>query len=518
MPRILSILTLLLLSTTAIAKEAATPLDSFLGQVRRKTLSNGLTVITRETPGTGVVAVNTWVKAGYFHEPDEVAGMAHLFEHMLFKSTKNFPRVEQIAEEIAAVGGATNAGTIYDTTNYYFVLPKEGFRRALDLQVDSIANPTFDPAELKKEAEVVIEESNRKRDNPPAMATELMFATAFEQHRMKRWRIGSNDVLRNIKRDDLHAFYETLYRPENMVLVVVGDVPHDEVMRGVEATFAKIPRGKLAKKGGPAEPAQTAFRYGQSSADLRQGYTAIGWHTPGVNHADNAAIETLSLILAEGRSSRFFRNVISPEAASTASANNFTFEDVGLFGVQASFDEKNRAEVDRRLIREIERIKASGPTAAELQLARNLAESQTILGLQDVLGQANALGQAETRGGYRTLGSDLAELQAVTAQDVMRVARKYLTVENMTLYHYRAKGAPEQTREQALAAVQAAMANAPATTTAAAAEITIDAKPVRAARGMRAPEVSKLSNGATLIVEERSGAPVVTASVFFRGG
>jgi zinc protease len=474
-------------------------------------------VITRETPGTGVVAVNTWVKAGYFHEPDEVAGMAHLFEHMLFKSTKNFPRVEQIAEEIAAVGGATNAGTIYDTTNYYFVLPKEGFRRALDLQVDSIANPTFDPAELKKEAEVVIEESNRKRDNPPAMASELMFATAFEKHRMKRWRIGSNDVLRNIKRDDLHAFYETLYRPENMVLVVVGDVPHDEMMRGIEATYAKIPRGKLAKKGGPAEPAQTAFRYGQSSADLRQGYTAIGWHTPGVGHADDAALEALSLILGAGRSSRFFRNVISPEAASTVNVTNFTFEDVGLFIAQASFEEKNRAEADRRLLREVERMKANGPTAAELQLARNLAESQTILGLQDVLGQATALGRAETRGGYRTLGGDLAALNAVTAQDVIRVARKYLTVDNMTLYHYRAKGAPEQTREQALAAVQAAIANVPATTPAAA-EITIDAKPVRAARGTRAPAVSKLANGATLIVEERSGAPVVTASIFFRGG
>ena len=517
MRRLLSVAVVALLATTAIAKDATTPLDSFLGQVRKKTLSNGLTVITRETPGTGVVAVNTWVKAGYFHEPDEVAGMAHLFEHMLFKSSKNFPRVEQVAEEIAAVGGATNAGTIYDATNYYFVLPKEGFRRALDLQVDSIALPLFDAAELKKEAEVVIEESNRKKDNPPAMASESMFAIAFQEHRMKRWRIGSNEVLRNIKRDDLMAFYQTLYRPENMVLVVVGDVPHDEVMRHAEATFANIPRGKLVKNGGPAEPAQTAFRYGQASADLRQGYTSIGFHTPGVGHPDNPAIDALVTILGSGRASRFFRNVIAPDAASTANASNWAFEDVGIFEVQASFDEKNRAEADRRLLREIERIKTSGPSASELQLARNLVESQTILGLQDVLGQANALGQAETRGGYRTLGTDLAALHAVTAEDVVRVARKYLTVENMTLYHYRAKGAPEQTRDQALAFVREAIANVPAST-AAAPSVTVDAKPLRAARGTRAPVVSKLANGATLVVEERSGTPTVNASVYFRGG
>jgi zinc protease len=505
----------LLLSLSAVA--ATTPLDPFLSSVQRRTLPNGLTVITREAPGTGVVAVNTWVKAGYFHEPDEVAGMAHLFEHMLFKSSKNFPRVEQVAEEIAAVGGSLNAGTIYDTTNYYFVVPKEGFRRALELQVDAIANPIFDAAELKKEAEVVIEESNRKRDNPPAMASELMYAVAFDKHRIRRWRIGSNEVLRNIKRDDLIAFFGTLYQPQNMILVVSGDITHADAARAIDATFGKMPKGQLAKKGGPAEPAQTSFRYGQSSADLRQGYTTIGWHTPGVGHADNAAIEALALILGGGRSSRFFRNVIAPEAAATADASNLTFEDVGLFEVESSFDESNRAEVDRRLLREIERIKAHGPTAFELQLAKNLAESQTILGLQNVLGQASALGYNEVRGGYRTLGTDLAAMLALTPADITRVARQYLTVDNMTLYHYRAKGAPEQTREQALAFVKETVSGAPDAPAAVAANIP-SAAPARGARGTRAPEVTKLSNGATLIVEERAGAPAVTVGIYFRGG
>ncbi|HEX6087028.1 MAG TPA: pitrilysin family protein [Thermoanaerobaculia bacterium] len=495
---------------------ATTPLDAFLASAKRRVLPNGLTVITREAPGTGVVAVNTWVKAGYFHEPDEVAGMAHLFEHMLFKSSKNYPAVEQIAQEIAAVGGSLNAGTIYDTTNYYFTVPKEGLRRALELQVDAIANPIFDPVELKKEAEVVIEESNRKHDNPPAMASELMYATAFEKHRVRRWRIGSNEVLRNIKRDDLVAFFGTLYQPQNMILVVTGDITHDDAARAIDATFGKIPRGKLAKKGGPAEPAQTAFRYGQSAADLRQGYSTFGWHTPGVGHADNPALEALSLILGGGRSSRFFRNVIGPEGAATANANNLTFEDVGLFEVQSSFDEKNRAEVDRRLLREIERIKAHGPTAFELQLAKNLAESQTILGLQSVLGQASALGYNEVRTGYQSLGKDLATLMALTPADITRVARQYLTVDNMTLYHYRAKGTPEQTRDQALAFVKAAVSGA--VEAPAAVSNPASATPARAARGTRAPEVSKLSNGATLIVEERAVAPAVTVGIYFRGG
>ncbi|HEX6098383.1 MAG TPA: pitrilysin family protein [Thermoanaerobaculia bacterium] len=514
---LLTLAVLLALPLAAATKTTPTPLDSFLSSVKRRTFPNGLTVITREVPGSGVVAVNTWVKAGYFHEPDEVAGMAHLFEHMLFKSSKNFPRVEQASEEVAAVGGNLNAGTIYDTTNYYINVPKEGFRRAMELQFDAIAYPLFDAAELKKEAEVVIEESNRKRDNPPAMASELMYATAFEHHRMRRWRIGSNEVLRNIQRDNLVAFYETLYRPENMIVVISGDVTHDEAARAVGETFARIPKGKLVKKGGAVEPPQKAFRYGQASADLRQGYTTLGFHTPGIGHADNVAIDALASILGNGRSSRFFRNVVGADGAATVEASNYAVEDIGIFEVQATFDEKNRAEVDRRLLREIERIKAHGPTAFELQLAKNLIESETILDLQSVLGQAQSLGEYEVNGGYRRLGEELVELRELTPADVTRVAKQYLTTENMTLFHYRAKGTPEMTRDQALAFVRQSVASAPE---ALASEVAAapSAQATRAARASRAAEVSKLSNGATLIVEERTGAPVVTVGVYFRGG
>ena len=236
----------------AAAEGDGSLLDSFLQDVRRQVLPNGLTLITHESPGSGVVAINTWVKAGYFHEPDEVAGMAHLFEHMFFKGSKRFPGAEQISREIAAVGGQTNAGTIYDSTNYYIVVPKEGFRRAVEIQADAVMNPLFDPEEIRKESEVVIEESNRKRDNAPAMALEGMFATQFTQHRMRRWRIGSDEVLRNIDRDDLLAFFESLYRPENIVLSIAGDVSHEEAAAIARETFGAMARGTLAEQRGPS--------------------------------------------------------------------------------------------------------------------------------------------------------------------------------------------------------------------------------------------------------------------------
>ncbi|MCM2269293.1 MAG: insulinase family protein [Thermoanaerobaculia bacterium] len=493
-----------------------TPLDGFLAAVEKTTLPNGVTLLVRAQPGTGVVAIDTWVKAGYFHEPDEVAGMAHLFEHMFFKGSAKFPGAERIAQELAAVGGDSNAGTIYDSTNYYFVVPAEGFARAAEIMADAIAHPTFDPAELAKEAEVVIEESNRKLDNPVPLSLERMLAVSFTEHRIKRWRIGSNEVLRNIRRDDLLAFFATLYRPENLIVAVAGDVTHAEARRIAEASFGALPRGELVKRRGPSEPPQTAFRYGRSSGDLQQGYSVLGWHTVGVGGDDELALDLAAAILGDGRSSRLFRHAVGPEAAATANAAHWQFEDVGVFMMQASFDEGRRAEVDRRLLAEIERLKAHGPTEAELRVAKNVARSQTVLGLEDALGQAQALAYAEANYGYRALGDRIVAREAVTAAQVRDAARRYLTVDRLTLYHYAPNGAPGIDAGTALAAVRAATATAPAAETAT--PIPAAAAALRAAAAAGPAVEVALPNGVPLVVRERPGAPAVSLGVYFRGG
>lgn len=504
----------LLLASPALA--AATPLDGFLAGVRRSVLPNGVTLLVREQPGTGVVAIDTWVEAGYFHEPDEVAGMAHLFEHMFFKGSEKFPGAEQIAQELAAVGGASNAGTIYDSTNYYFVVPKEGFARAVEIQADAIRAPLFDPSELAKEAEVVIEESNRKLDNPVPVSYERMLATSFTEHRIKRWRIGSNEVLRNIRRANLLAFFETLYRPENLIVSIAGDVPAAEAEAIAAKTFGALPRGRLDKRGGPAEPEQTEFRFGRSEGDLRQGYSVMGWHTQGVGGNDELALDLLAKILGDGRSSRLFRHVVGPDGAATAAASHDQFEDVGVFSIQTSFDEARRAEVDRRVLAEVERMKAHGPTPYELRLAVNSLTSGVVLGLEGVLGQAQALAQSEARYGYRALGERLTALAAVTPDEVRDAARRYLTNPRLTLYHYAPKGSAAVDRDAARAAVAAATATPPG------AEPPTPLPPapetLAAAGADRAPRSYPLANGATLVVRERPGAPAVSVGVYFPGG
>jgi zinc protease len=484
--------------------------------VRRTVLPNGLTVLIREQKGTGIVAVNTWVKAGYFHEPDEVAGMAHLFEHMFFKGSKAYPGPEAIAEAISGAGGRTNAGTIYTWTRYDAVLPSESLVKGIEIQADAIANPLFDPVELKKEAEVVIEESNRKLDNPGPVSFERMIATSFTRHRIKRWRIGSNEVLRNIRRDHLLEFFETLYRPENIIVTVTGDLSHDEALRTVERTFGAIPKGRLKKERGPREPAQAEFRFGRSEADIKEGHTVFGWHTVPENHADEVTLELLAAILGEGRSSRLYRGVVGSTGASTVNASHFTFDDVGLFSVGATHPEANRVEVERRTIAEVERMKRFGPTAYELAQAKNAAQVGFLGAMETALGQAHALGEYEARGSYRDIATRLARLESITADEVREAARRYLGIEQLTLYHYQPKGSPAVAREAALQRLRGAQSAA------------LEALPpvalpdlrnsVRAAAADAPLQTFRLSNGATLAVQQRAGTPIVSAGVFFRGG
>ncbi len=491
-------------------------LQAVLDGVHRETLDNGLTLLVSEQPGSGVVAINTWVKAGYFHEPDEVAGMAHLFEHMFFKGSKSFPEPEAIAGELARIGGRTNAGTIYDSTNYYFVLPKESFRRGLEIQADALIHPLFDPEELAKEAEVVIEESNRKLDNPSAVSLERMFATSFTEHRIRRWRIGSNEVLRNIDRDDLIAFFETLYRPENLILSIAGDVTTAEVSKAARETFGALERGVLKKERGPEEPEQKAFRFGHSSADLTQGYSVFGWHTPGVGSDDELALDLLAAILGQGRSSRLYREVVGPDGASTSSSGHWTVEDVGIFYVRSSFDEERRQEVDRRVLAEVERLREYGPTEYEVALARNQVESDIAFAFEDALGQARTLASYQARGDFGLLGEHVETLRGITPQQVRDVARRYLTLDRATLYHYLPNGVEASDREAQLALAIAAVSEVGGAPEAV--EIPARTEPIRRASHETGVQMVTLDNGVDLIVEPRPGAPIVSTGIYFPGG
>src|SRR5436190_6515701 len=228
--------------------------------VHRTVLQNGLRVLIKSDFSAPVVAIVTFVSAGYFDETDDIVGIAHVLEHMYFKGTPT-RGVGEIAKQTKAVGGYLNAATIYDHTSYYTVLPSSRFIQGLDVQADAYARSLIDADELARELEVIIQEAKRKADNPGAVATETLYELLHDRHRIRRWRIGREPGLRQLTRDAMLRFYHNFYHPGNTVLVVVGDVDPDDAMTEIVARYGALPSGTPARIPGPAEEGTAGFRY-----------------------------------------------------------------------------------------------------------------------------------------------------------------------------------------------------------------------------------------------------------------
>lgn len=500
--------------------------------VHQRTLDNGLTVLVKEDHDQPVVAIVTYVKAGYFHETDDVSGIAHVVEHMFFNGTPTRPDPEDISRQTKAFGGSLNAGTIYDRTSYYVVLPSERWAEGLAIQADAYQNPLFDGDVLEKELEAILQEARRKLDSPTSFAREQMFELAFSKHRMRRWRMGPEEVLRAMDPETLRRWYDDHYRPANTILSIVGDVDADAVFAEVEALYGQQPRGELRKKGGPDEPRQREFRYERISGDVTQAYTFLGFHTPGVDHEDNPALDVLATVLSSGRSSRLERRMKEELGLVTSvSASAFQFEDIGLFEIDAVLSPNDLDRAVRETFVELERIKQFGVTEQELARARGMLESAEAMSQEEVLGQASTLARYQALGDYRKADEELAALRAVTSEDIQRVAREYLTISNANLLEYTPAWAFEKKEPAELAghiqgAVLAAAASMQPETELEFGESVLPRQELEtwSERFESTPgdteEVRRfdLPHGGVLVVKERRSAPTVATGAYFRGG
>src|SRR5688572_17050293 len=298
-------------------------------------LANGLTVLVRRDDSAPVVAIVTHVKAGYFDETDDIVGIAHVLEHMYFKGTPT-RGVGEISKETKSAGGYLNAGTIYDYTSYYTVLPSSGFVAGLEIQADAYANSVIDADELARELEVIIQEAKRKADNPSAVTTETLFEVLHDHHRMRRWRIGREAGLRRLTREDLVRFYRNFYRPSATILSIVGDIDVGETMRHVRRLYGPLESAAVVRSPGPEETGPERFRYREMSGDIAQSEMVLGWRTQPTLHQDTPILDLAAGALGSGRASRLYRAVRERQLAASVSAYNYTPTDLGVFVIHAA--------------------------------------------------------------------------------------------------------------------------------------------------------------------------------------
>ncbi len=407
----------------------------------REVLPNGLTLLIRRDRSAPVVAIVTHVKVGYFDETDDIVGIAHVLEHMYFKGTPT-RGVGAIARETKANGGYLNAHTIYDHTSYYTVLPSASFVHGLEIQFDAYARSLIDSGELTSELEVIIQEAKRKRDTATAVTIETLYEVLHDRHRIRRWRIGDEDGLRQLTQHALTSFYRTWYTPANTILSVVGDVDVEQVRREVMQRHGALPAAAVPRARGPVETEAPGFRLREWSGDIAQHHLAFGWRAPSIDHPDAPALELAGVALATGRASRLYRAVRERQLATSVSAWHYTAGDLGVFVVHAESPGSNGGHASLEIWREVQAARQYGFRASEIARAQRILEARWLRRLETMDGQATYLASMEADGGLSFAEAYHDRLLTMPAAEVHAAVARTLDPTQVSVASYRPHATP----------------------------------------------------------------------------
>lgn len=478
-------------------------------------LANGMQVIVREDHFAPVVALQAWVKVGAADEHDAEAGVAHVHEHMLFKGTAR-RGVGQIAAEVESSGGLINAFTTSDHTVYHLVLAGSYFATGLDILADALRNSTFDADELARELNVVLEEWKRSEDMPVSRAYTELFRLAFKSHPYGRPVIGWRETIAALDRERVLDFFHRWYRPNNVVLVVVGDVSLDAVRTQVNACFADWEPATLPSRARPVEPPLLEMQVSAVDMAVQEHHLILGFRVPSAHDPDAVPLDLLAYVLAGGESTRLVHSLeADKELVNSISAFAYTPQDPGLFVLLASLERKKIAAAARETLSALVRLRTEMVSRAELTRARSNLESEFVYRKETMQGQARLLGYSQCvfeDPNYET--RYLAELAAVTREDIERVAHTYFQPQNLVAVLAGPDASKLLPTPHTLKAAWVVPPAAPAST-----RISRGASAARPRANPRPGiHMRTLDNGVRLVVKEHHAAPLVAIRAATLGG
>ncbi|HET9418890.1 MAG TPA: pitrilysin family protein, partial [Chthoniobacterales bacterium] len=432
---------------TSANLKAAPPEDSTVVKFPPSTaekwvLPDGLTIIVQEDHSAPVASVQAWCATGSVNEDEHLgAGLSHILEHMLFKGTKT-RSTNAIAQAIQNVGGYINAYTSFDRTVFWIDVPKAGVATALDVLSDAMMNSTLPPSEYAKEQEVIRREFAMNRDDPDRVTGQLLFATAYQKHPYRLPVIGEMEIYNQLTQEQVMQYYKTRYVPNNLTLVVVGDVDAEKVRAQLAKFFEAYPEKSLKPAFIPPEPPQLGRREVHNEFVTELTRLSLAWHIPEVTHPDVPAIDLLSGILGDGRSSRLYRKVREESGlAYSVSAFSYTPGDPGLFGIDATVDPKKREAAEQLILQLVDQVRHDGVTAEELTKAKKTSLSHHLHALTTMRGQASDVGSNWLLTRNLNFSREyLAAVQKVTLNDIRRVCATYLSEQNLTVVSLNPKG------------------------------------------------------------------------------
>lgn len=391
----------------------------------KTTLANGLRILTATMPHTYSVAIVIYIGAGSRYERKEQAGLSHFVEHLCFKGSHKRPTSKDISEAIDRVGGILNGATDRELTVYHCKVAAPHFPLALDVLVDMVRAPRFDPQEMEKERRVILEELAMVADTPSQLV-DLIIDQALWADQPLGWDVaGTEESVKAIDRQAALDYRSRQYVPSNMVVSVAGNVDHRQVQEQVAAFWSDFPSGSPASWS-PATDGQgprCALRYKKTE----QAHLCLAVRGLSIRHPDRHALLLLSVILGEGMSSRLFLELRERQGL-VYDVHSYVshFLDSGAFTVYAGVDPARTVDAIKVILSELVRLR-DGVEEEELVKAKELAKGRLLLRLEDTRSVAGWLGGQELLlGEVRTPDQVIELLEAVTVQDLQRVARGLL--------------------------------------------------------------------------------------------
>ncbi|HEV2044816.1 MAG TPA: pitrilysin family protein, partial [Sphingomicrobium sp.] len=492
-----------------------------------RTLPNGLKVYSIRDPDSANVSVQVWYEVGSRDDPKGRSGFAHLFEHLMFKSTRNMVP-EQFDRMTEDVGGFNNAGTSDDYTNYYEVVPANHLQRLLWAEAERMRSLVIEPGFFASERDVVKEELRSRVLAAPYGRLFYLYLpqVSYDVDPYARPGIGSIEDLDAATIGDVRAFHATYYRPDNAVLVVAGNFDQVELDTWIDGYFKPIgrPATKIPRVTAK-EPVRTKARhYTVYEPNTPLPAVALSYPIPPASDRDSAAIELMSGILSTGESSRLHQALVyRDQIATSASSYLDVKKGRGILAVFAMLSSGKSADVgETALRREIARLRDAPVTAAELQEAKNEIVTRALRERETVEGRAEALAEAVIlEGDPAAADRHLAGIAAVTPADIQRVARKWLVEDRSAAIRYlpedSQKGASEDRIATAATVKVAALippANIRIWTPAPDGERIAPPVPGREiVPAVPRPNIQKLANGLSVVTVEDHGLPLVTATL-----
>ena len=420
-------------------------------QYEQSTLPNGLTLVLSEDHSTPIVHVSLAYHVGSKNEKPGRTGFAHLFEHLMFKGSKNV-QPEQHTSKVASVGGKSNAYTTEDETVFWETMPAQYLPLALWLEADRMATLRIDNDTFVNEREVVKEERRLRVDNQPyGRLNEIIYEQAFTTHPYKHPTVGSMQDLESASIADVRDFYQTYYVPENATLVLVGDFDKVQARDLVERYLGRVPAAsKPVPRDIPVEPPQTGERRVQLQERWPLPAVVVAYHITFDGNPDSYPLHIASKVLSDGQSARLHRALVYEQQLAVAAFGSANLiEDPNLFYAVAIVQPGHTPdEVIRGLIAEIDRLKTEPITERELQRTKNQFARDYILGRESNEQKALQLSHAVVvHHDIRTADGEFEIFQNITAADVQRVARTYFTPENRIVITVMPPGRPDAGRE-----------------------------------------------------------------------